>query len=193
MGAVIMTRLIALLFSSFLSVSGFAFVAGCSEGGSGALPSSDSDPTNPSSRVPSDPTGRNTVGTWHLQQVDATNLEIKSDGTFRWSIEGCDFGGGDCGTWTLDPDGLGIRLNGTREGGFTWSSDGSFKTPVTSLRVTRTNDASAVLVTDPNDASASKPSQRWESGRVCAICGGNLGPTGQQKCSEPLPDVCASR
>jgi hypothetical protein len=37
---------------------------------------------------------------YHLvDRVDATSLELKGDGTFRWLMQGCDFGYRESGRW----------------------------------------------------------------------------------------------
>ena len=55
------------------------------------------------------------------------------------------------------------------------------------LTVKKNGDDVTVLgVTDAGKAFE----QSWKKGRSCAVCGGNLGPTGQEACSAPLPKVC---
>ena len=41
-----------------------------------------------------------------------------------------------------------------------------------------------IIATD--EVSHSDLQQIWKSGGVCAICGGNLGPTGLEPCVEPF-------
>ncbi|MBX3191064.1 MAG: hypothetical protein KF819_28970 [Labilithrix sp.] len=127
-----------------------------------------------------------TFGIWHREQVDATNLEIKPDGTFLWSIEGCDFGGGGCGRWQADAEGIVLQpLEGNVS--FEWSHQG-FKDRVRFIRIKREGETVAIrgMIVDGESFT-----QTWKSGRSCAICGGSLGPTGQEACSTPLPAVCA--
>lgn len=126
-----------------------------------------------------------TFGIWHRAQVDATNLEIKADGTFRWTIEGCDFGGGDCGVWKAHPEGGIVLRPAAGDTSFEWMGSG-FRDAASALRVTRVGDTVVIRGTVGGEVR----DQKWELGRVCAQCGGTLGPTGQNACDVPLPDVC---
>jgi hypothetical protein len=125
------------------------------------------------------------LGTYHLDQVDATNLDIRADGSYQWSIEGCDFGGGQCGTWKQNDAGNLVLESGSAE--IEWSYDGSFKQPLRTLSVKK-NGEDVSVVGETKDGKTF--TQSWKKGRSCAVCGGNLGPTGQEACSTPLPKVC---
>lgn len=125
------------------------------------------------------------VGTYRLDQVDATNLEIRADGFYQWSIEGCDFGGGQCGTWKTDASGNVVLESGDAD--IEWSYGGSFKQIVRTIQLKKSGDDVTVLgVTDTGKSFE----QSWKKGRSCAVCGGNLGPTGQEACATPLPKIC---
>lgn len=153
----------------------------------GATPIGD-EPTSPAASAPTEstPTAPDpVVGVYHLSQVDATNLQLDADGTFRWTIEGCDFGGGQCGTWTKNASGEIMLSAGDAE--LEWSWDGSFRQGMRWLRVSKTADGVHV---EGETTSSEHVTQEWEAGRSCAVCGGNLGPTGQNECTDPLPDVC---
>jgi hypothetical protein len=136
------------------------------------------------SAPPSAPT--DLVGIYHLTQVDATNLELRADGTYTWTIEGCDFGGGQCGTWKAGLGGA-VVLEADKDE-MEWMHDGSFKRRVKTLRVEKDGAKGVTVQGITDDGEAFK--QSWSAGRACAICGGNLGPTGQEECDAPLPDVC---
>jgi hypothetical protein len=125
------------------------------------------------------------LNVYHLDQVDATNLELRPDGSFQWTIEGCDFGGGQCGGWTKKNDAF--VLSGGPSG-LEWSYGSSFKERVTALEASRAGDD---LVVSGVTASGEAFTQTWKKGRSCALCGGTLGPTGQAACRDPLPSVCA--
>jgi hypothetical protein len=143
--------------------------------------------TTPSESAPGSPEAEApTVGVYHLDQVDATNLEIRADGAFQWTIEGCDFGGGQCGSWEKK-DGKLVLSGGPP--GLEWSHDGSFKAKLRALVVTR--DGDDLLVAGQTETGESF-TQTWKKGRSCAICGGQLGPTGQELCDAPLPSKCAN-
>jgi hypothetical protein len=123
------------------------------------------------------------IGSWSLPgHVDATNLEIRADGTFVWDIDGCDFGGGGEGRWRTDPvvgpPGAFIFEPPRGQATFDWMDDVTFRLPVASLRVARNGDHLSVSGDDRG-----KPfTQTWDPGSVCPNCGGQLGPTGQRKC-----------
>lgn len=120
------------------------------------------------------------VGGFYLpagRAVDAHNLVINPDHTYRTLTDGCDFGGSACGSWA---EGEGGRLvlfsNLDRRPAY----------EVVSL------DANAVEVRPvgrPGDP------ERWERGSICAVCG-NLGPRALELCNEPSgfgsPDECHS-
>lgn len=183
MRSLLLASLFASLSLSFLACGGAvdgASSTGSSGGSSGAAPAPSS-PTKEGARPPA-----GVVGVFHLSRVDATNLEIRADGFYKWSIEGCDFGGGQCGYWKTGEGGKSIILDG---GPATeWSHDGSFKARVTQLRVTP--DGQGGVEVQGITTGAESFRQTWEGGRVCAVCGGSLGPTGQEACDAPLPDIC---
>lgn len=125
------------------------------------------------------------LGTYHLDQVDATNLDLRADGTYQWSIEGCDFGGGQCGTWKQDDAGNLLLTGGSAE--IVWTFEGSFKQPMRTLAVKKDGEDVTVV---GETKGGKQVSQKWKKGRRCAVCGGNVGPTGQEACDTPLPNVC---
>jgi hypothetical protein len=149
-------------------------------GGAAATPDSSSAPAPSSSPAP---------GIYHLDQVDATNLEIYPDGTYAWSIEGCDFGGGQCGAWK--PNQVGNLVLSAGSADLEWSYGGSFRQKLASAMVVKKGDDLEV-VGETDDGE--RFTQTWRRGRSCAVCGdtasGSLGPVGQQECDEPLPSIC---
>lgn len=150
---------------------------------SGESTSSGSSGVSPSS--PISPEAGPLVGVYHLAQVDATNLEIRADGAFQWTIEGCDFGGGQCGSWTRQ-DGKLVLSGGPP--GLEWSYAGSFAAKLRALVVTKNGDD---LLVAGQTVDGEAFTQTWKKGRSCAVCGGQLGPTGQESCTTPLPKMCA--
>jgi hypothetical protein len=163
----------------FFLLAASAVVFGACGGGVDGGASSETAGNAPNAPEPPDPV----LGTYHLTQVDATNLQLTADGVYRWTIEGCDFGGGQCGHWTKNDKGE-ILLTAER---LEWSWDGSFKQSMRWLKVKPT--AEGVHIEGETDAYE-HVEQDWAKGRSCAVCGGNLGPTGQKLCDAPLPDVC---
>jgi hypothetical protein len=175
-------------FTLSSSLSLLVFAAAC--GGSVDQSSVTSEPkesTPMKEATPSSPVAPDSlVGTYHLTQVDATNLQIRADGTYTWTIEGCDFGGGQCGTWRSGLGGT-VILEADKDE-MEWTHDGSFKQRVQTLRVEKDGTKGVTVQGITSDGQAFR--QSWSAGRACAICGGNLGPTGQETCDAPLPDVC---
>lgn len=147
-------------------------------------PASTSSTSAPPPAAPADGSGAPAV--WHKAQVDATNLRIDANGWFRWSIDGCDFGGGDGGRWEPHPEGGIVLKPGPGYDFFEWSADG-FRDHAVALRLTRTGDTIQVSGTMENGDVIE---QTWKEGCVCPVCGGNLGPTGQGSCSSPPPEIC---
>lgn len=87
--------------------------------------------------------------------------------------------------WKAHPQGGIVLAPGPGETSFEWMG-GGFKDAASALRVTRAGDTVVVRGTIGGEVRE----QKWERGRVCAQCGGQLGPTGQEACDEPLPNVC---
>ncbi len=131
------------------------------------------------------------AGTYHLpDQADASNLVLDADGTFRWTIEGCDLGGGDCGTWKRSQPHTIVLQPSPGKASFQWSSGGGIS-PTTALNVS-SNAGSADLVIEVPQKGEKPTVARWKPGRVCAVCGGGAGPTGQKACTDavPVPAQC---
>ena len=122
------------------------------------------------------------LGIYNLATVDATNLELSPDQTFRWGIYGCDFGGGGAGRWEVDGDNV-VLLPVAGEDTFTWMANGSF------VNATERVELSSGRFEGEITANGSGPggafAQTWAEGGTCAVCGGMLGPTGQEACEDP--------
>jgi hypothetical protein len=153
-------------------------------GSSSQSPGTSENPESPEGPYyASDPTQ---AGVFHKEQVDATNLRIDSNYHFEWTISGCDFGGGDEGRWESHSEGGIVLLPNTGKPYFEWSHEG-FKDRAVSLRLTHEGDD--VKITGSME-DGSVITQTWKGGCACAVCGGNLGPTGQEECKAPLPEIC---
>lgn len=114
------------------------------------------------------------TGLFHLPMtVDATNLELLADNTFRWSISGCDFFGGDKGRVSVEADEL-VLLPAEGASTFLWNN-GELSSRVSEVR----------LEVSEGGLIDSQSGQSWVAGGVCSICGGGLGPSGQEPCGEP--------
>lgn len=169
---------VMLLASALAACGGSTESSGASSSGSSGASSSGASPTPSGAPV--------ALGIYHLDQVDATNLEIRADGAFQWTIEGCDFGGGQCGAWT-ERNGKLVLSGGPQ--GLEWTHAGSFKQRMQTVTVTQSGDDVTVSGTTNDGESFT---QTWKKGRSCAVCGGQLGPTGQEACTVPLPQQCGS-
>jgi hypothetical protein len=129
------------------------------------------------------------AGTYYLpDQADASNLVLEPDGTFHWTIEGCDFGGGDCGTWKRSQPHTIVLQPSPGKTTFQWGSGGGVSA-TTSVNIA-SNAGSTDLVVDVPQQGAKPLAARWKLGRICAVCGGGTGPTGQKACTDPVPAQC---
>jgi hypothetical protein len=117
-------------------------------------------------------------GVYHLEgQVDALNFQLAADGTFHATACGCDFYGETVGRWRRD--GTEIVFTPQAAAPTIWWV-GLNRVP----QVTGQLTAHEIIVREGTVL------QRWLPGRVCSVCGGTLGPTGQRSCPEPLPKEC---
>lgn len=132
------------------------------------------------------------LGVFHRNEgPDERNIEIDPDGTFFWRIYGCDFGGGDCGVWSAVGTGAGTNLVLTPKPPattMTWDDGVTFARKVTKVVV---RDRGGSLEMRVFAADGEKPVQAWYPGRVCAPCGGGLGPSGKlAPCTKPMVRNC---
>jgi hypothetical protein len=144
--------------------------------------------TEDSSALPqpaADSTGAPKTTFYHLEgKIDAVNLALEPDGTFHWTINGCDFFGGDCGVWVAEGSGAILTPHSSLPS-FDWVNDGTFAAKV--VRVTLRPGPAGDQVTASGVQTDGQPfKQTWKQGRVCPECGG-LGPTALYPCSDPLP------
>jgi len=121
-------------------------------------------------------------GVFHHDAVDAVNLRINDDGTFKWTIYGCDFGASVEGVWTRSGDRIVLRSADGAQ--LDWSNAGSFRFPVDYVEVVAVDGQ--LDVTGKTNLGGVAFEQTWPSGGVCVACGGQLGPTGQCACADPF-------
>jgi hypothetical protein len=120
------------------------------------------------------------AGVYHLpERIDAADLQLNADGSFRWVVFGCDFGGGDLGRWRSGGDSLTLLPREGR-GKLRWFGNAALA-EVESVTLRASDDGLEVSVGDEL--------QTWRAGGLCAICGGGLGPTGVEACDDPFADV----
>ena len=130
-----------------------------------------------------------TSGLYHLpDRVDAVSLELKDDHTFRWAVQGCDYGGADQGRWSI-VNGE-VRLS-PREGKSTFQWFGELSVhDVSTLTLRDAPGAEPELRVTLVEQDTSHE-QSWLPGGVCAVCGGTLGPTSQRDCDAPFQQLDA--
>src|SRR5262245_51998676 len=102
-------------------------------------------------------------GTFNLAAVDEVNMAVEADGTFRWRINGCDFGGGDCGRWKREGEKI-VLSPAQGKSSLEWSVDTGFKTQVSNVTVTSSVEGKIVVA--GTIAASGKPfTQTWTRGR----------------------------
>jgi hypothetical protein len=120
-------------------------------------------------------------GAYHVDgHVDAFTLQLDPDGAWYSSSCGCDFFGASTGVWRRDGDTVVFRPT-QGEKALSWPTN-TFAGA--ELRGTLAN---GVLTVEGRGTLGSREIERWVPGRICVVCGGQLGPTGLQSCSERLP------
>lgn len=119
------------------------------------------------------------LGVHHLAgEVDSTNLELREDDTFRWSLMGCDTFGGASGRVLHETPSILTLVPEPGQASFSWPSNFTV-----SARERVLLQVSKDQLTETNDSGAT--GQSWSPGGVCAICG-PFGPTGQKPCADPF-------
>lgn len=125
------------------------------------------------------------AGVFHQEGLlDEVNFRMEPNGTFRWTIYGCDFCSGGEGRWESGTNGVTL-LSASGQPRFNWIVHPSFLAPVDSVVITE--DAGGFVADGiVHWQDGDKPfHQSWPRGRICAQCG-FLGPTGLVGCDEPV-------
>mgnify|MGYP003450011018 CR=1 FL=1 len=119
------------------------------------------------------------LGLHHLpNRVDATNLELREDDAFRWSLAGCDTFGGGSGRIEHEPQTIIALVPEPGRATFSWP--GSIAVSLTNRVRLQVLEDHLTELRDNGEAG-----QSWLPGGVCAVCGGKLGPSGQEACEDP--------
>lgn len=126
------------------------------------------------------------AGTYYLpDHVDAANLVIDADGSFHWTMDGCDYVGGDCGRWMKSqPQSIVLLPAGTDS--FFWSSGSSVVKQQTQLDVV--GEPNGDLVVSIASPGFKAEAQRWKKGRLCVACTGDS--ITQRQCTDPVEARC---
>jgi hypothetical protein len=125
------------------------------------------------------------AGVYHLLgAAQATNLELRDDGTFTLRADSCDSSGVlACGDWTA----AGGRPHVVPRDGLYWPTPNAFPSSVVRRVTMGVRDRELVVVGTSEWAGTF--TQRWSPGRTCAVCGAHA-PGVESPCGDPLP-VCA--
>lgn len=137
------------------------------------------------------PPGPDLLGVYHLPSeegatvVDAVNLQLDEDGTFAWTVEGCDYCSGDRGVWK--EAGQALVLSPRSGTSLRWFHGVTFKFAVKEVRVEAGEGPGAIRVTGISEEMQEAFVQDWPAGRMCPNCDSGLGPDGFALCDDPLP------
>ncbi|WP_232411274.1 MULTISPECIES: hypothetical protein [unclassified Methylophilus] len=116
---------------------------------------------------------------------DAINLQINKTGTFRWRLNGCDYNNGGNGTWKTVEDMLILEPRESYK--LNWIGKNlSFDVKEVRLSTRNNDEIHAEIITfKESEKTLVDDPQIWKRGRVCAQCGGFIGPTAPPKfCTE---------
>ena len=133
--------------------------------------------TSEAAAAPAAPVPAWAVGVFHPAShfADAVNLMILEEGTFGWSISGCDFGADDHGTAQVTTHGELVLRPLPGRTTFDWM-DPVGRLPVESV-VLRPADGGGLL------SESSLGELVWAPGGICPVCcRGWLGPCGLEPC-----------
>jgi hypothetical protein len=129
--------------------------------------------------------GPNVEQPFHLEGLtDAYSLGFLDDGIFVLSVFGCDFCSVNGGRWRRESDVIVLEpLDATTP--IHWADGSELAVDVTGGTV-RTGAAQGTVDVSVVRKQGGTIEQTWQPGRMCAICGGDLGPTGRTVCDLPL-------
>lgn len=121
--------------------------------------------------------------------LDAINVSLDPDGTFRFLFDECDARATACGVWTSQKDGFVLASNPNLDTNTFQFFDGQKLVMATSVSISLVSSEGTVKVTVQTADGATLRTSTWNEGQVCAQCG-REGPSAVVSCSTPLAVTC---
>jgi len=120
--------------------------------------------------------GQALLGTYHpTGLIDEMNLTVFEDGTFSFEIYGCDYNDGTAGRWEPNGDSI-VLLPFEGLCTVTLAEDGQQRCVFVGAGATE-NEIRLTRVPGTVVGDAALPFDTLERGAVCAVCGGDIGPS----------------
>jgi hypothetical protein len=126
-------------------------------------------------------------GIYHLpDKIDAFNIELSKNNTFRWGFYGCDSGANDKGRLTIS-EGAVFLIPDEGQEYFKWVHGGGIN-EVSQIKLTLSKSDKEIIAIGKGTINGVDFEQVWKAGGMCAKC--MIGPWGQESCENPyLGDI----
>jgi len=121
--------------------------------------------------------------------LDAINVSLDPDGTFRFLFDECDARATACGVWTSQKDGFVLSSDPKLDTNTFQFFDGTKLVRATSVAISLISDKGTVKITGATADGSTFETSVWNEGQVCAQCG-REGPSAVVACTTPLPVTC---
>ena len=121
--------------------------------------------------------------------LDAINVSLDADGTFRFLFDECDARATACGVWQSQKDGFILMSNPNLDTNTFQFFDGTKLVTATSVSISLIAGVGTAKVTGTTSDGSTFGSSTWNEGQVCAKCGGE-GPSAVVACTTPLAVTC---
>ncbi len=121
--------------------------------------------------------------------LDAINVSLDADGTFRFLFDECDARATACGVWTSEKDGFVLKSNPNLDTNMFQFFDGKNLVMATSVSISLNSDKGTVKVSGTTGDGSAFATATWNEGQVCAQCG-REGPSAVVACTTPLAVQC---
>ncbi len=121
--------------------------------------------------------------------LDAVNVSLDADGTFRFLFDECDARATACGVWTSEKDGFVLRSNPNLDTNMFQFFDGQKLVMATSVSISLNAGPGTVKVSGTTGDGSAFATATWNEGQVCAQCAGE-GPSAVVACTTPLAVMC---